>query len=462
MKRIIPLLVALLCSSSFVAPAGGKFAHKQHYKGTLYFIDGKYAKALSHFQRAYNKAPDNFNFALSLGLGLGRTGKGKQGIKVLQGAQPDKQDPAYRQKLALKDFFAGMVHAYAGQFHQAIPLYRKSIQAQRELDEPEILSVMHNALGHAIVVNRGRHAYHRGGRAPHYHVHVRDFRNALPHFEAALEHDPNNPVARHNYQLLCDSLGIVPKVFDKADAASRSSASTGNTYSNLPGNVSAALTLTEYDEIILLLDISGSMVMENVICKGATRFDVMKETLLLLLDEIDSQTRIGLGTIGGDCGRPPKLWFSAGQLDKEELRAKLRFLTPDGTTPLLSTLHASTDLFTTGNQAARSIFLVSDGEDVCRAPGVEICSWAKNLAKRDIVINILTFLEANFSNTNAFAEYTCLSDNTYGRILYIDNYRCRMERYEFSLMETCHFYLPPIRRADCLGPTVKDLWAIDK
>lgn len=433
-------------------------AYKSHYKGTLYFSDGRYKKALGLLEKAYEMEPGNFNFALSLGLCYGRLQQTSEGINVLHAVGLRESDPDYQQKLILRLFFEGMIRVYAGHYHKAIPLLRRSIELQEQINEPELLSVMYNVLGYATLLNQGK-GVHGEDLSPHYHVHRRDMLRAVAFFEQALANDAGNEAARRNYTLLADSLGITPQGFNQ-EAAIVKAHNKGNTYSNLPGNINRALEFANYDEVVFLLDISGSMVMEKVPCKGATRFDVMKETVSLMLNQMDISTKIGIGTIGGDCGTVPRLWYNTSQLTRKELRSHLRFLVPDGTTPLVTILKESPVLFSDDPQADKAIFLVSDGANVCADRGQDLCQWAAGLSQKNITINILTFLETNFSNTKAFAEYTCLSDNTQGRILYLDNYRCSLERYEFNLVETCRFEIPKFRRVECWGPAVKDLWAI--
>lgn len=282
---------------------------------------------------------------------------------------------------------------------------------------------------------------------------------AREEFERALACNADNEAARYNYTVLSDSLGLAPQAFS-VEPAGAQALKSGNTYNNLPDNINRALDFANYDEVVFLLDISGSMVQEKVICKGETRFKVMKETMQLILNQMDPDIPIGIGTIGGDCGTTPRLWFRTTELTRAQLRQRLEFLVPDGTTPLLTILKASPELFSESPTNSKALFLVSDGANICRAQGLDICEWVRDLPRQHITINILTFLETNFSNTNAFAEYTCLADQTQGRILYIDNYRCRLERYEFDLAETSNFRIPAFRRVACWGPAVKDLWAI--
>jgi hypothetical protein len=186
----------------------------------------------------------------------------------------------------------------------------------------------------------------------------------------------------------------------------------------------------------------------------------MRETALLLLENFSDSTRIGIGTIGGDCGTVPKLWHPSGTQSRDDLRWMLKFLVPDGTTPLLTILQETPSLFSDNPSTSKAIIFISDGENICRLPGVDICEWSEQLASKNITINIMTFLGASLENTNAFAEYTCLAENTFGELLYMDGNRCRLEHYRFDLVKACQFTLPALKRVNCWGPAVDDLWAI--
>jgi hypothetical protein len=83
------------------------------------------------------------------------------------------------------------------------------------------------------------------------------------------------------------------------------------------------------------------------------------------------------------------------------------------------------------------------------------------MAERNITINVLTFLDANRDNSNAFAEYGCLAANTGGQILYLDNYRCSYEYFGAGLAESCLPQIPNLRKVSCWGPAVKELWAVE-
>ncbi len=466
MQRLIFLLVATLALLSFAQPSpavvGGKAAYQNYVLGSYYFSEGDYNRSVNYLRRAYEAEPEEYNFALALALALGRNGKANDGISLLNSTDVllKSDHPDYTQLFAMRHFVAGLIHCFSKQFQQAIPSLESAIRLQQTLDRAEVLGAMYNALGYAKLLDQGRGAESHNGLEAHHHLHKRDLERSRDIFLQALRADPNQQAATFNYKFLCDTLGETPAI-PLLQAVNRN---PGNSvvaarYSSLPVDMKAVLPFREYDEIVYLLDISGSMVMEKVSCVGRDRFQVMRETALFLLDSIRTETQVGIGTIGGDCGTTPKLWHPSGSIDKGELRTALEFLVPDGTTPLLTILQQTPGLFTDNPNTRKSIFFISDGENVCRMPGVDICEWSEGLAQKGITVNILTFLGASLDNTGAFAEYTCLAENTRGRILYLDVDRCSLQRYTFDLVAACQLYLPEIRRVNCWGPSVKNLWA---
>lgn len=453
---------ALLFSLAFLSlsPFGGqKVAFKAHYKGMLLYGEGNYQRAVGQFERAYSIIPGNYNFGLSLAVALSRAGRATEGLNLLQKCSSllTSQDPEYGQKMAYQQFFRGMILMYDGRYGDAISPIKESIELQRAIGEPKMLSIYNNALGYATLLNQGGGSHAQDTLGMHYHVHKRDLLRAFDYFDRALTYDPKNSTALYNYFLVRDTLGMdaLEDFFQNRDTGLMTEGRT------LPENSGRALQFAEYDELLLLLDISGSMVMENVPCMGTTRFDVMQETALLVLDSLPLHTQLGLATIDGDCGTEPVAWEPVGRLSRYDMRYRLRFLAPNGTTPLLERLKYCPELFLDADSTRKAIFLISDGANICRMGGEDVCDWAEEMAQRNITVNILTFLGTSSDNTDAFAEYGCLADMTGGQILYMDNYRCSYEYYGNSLIESCRPKIPGLRRVQCWGPAVKDLWAVE-
>ncbi len=455
---LLSLLLLLLVSATI---DGGrqKAAFSAHYKGMLHYAEAQYSRAVHQFEKAHRIIPDNYNFNLSLGLALSRVGRLDEGLQLVNKSKRllSPNEPDYEQLLATRSFFLGMMQLHGGRSGKAQGALRESIQRQEALGDPRRLSICHNALGYAVLMHQGGSDHGSDTLGMHYHVRKGDLLRALEQFDQAVKYDIRNINALYNYALLRDTLGLegMEEYYAQQDSGVVRSAD------ELPGNTERTLQFTDYDELLFLLDISGSMVMETVPCMGATRFEVMKQTALFILDSLPARTQLGLGTIDGDCGTEPHAWEPVGKLSRYDMRYRLRFLPPNGTTPLLERLQASPELFARPDSSRKSIFLISDGANICRSGGADICGWAEELARRNITINVLTFLDATASNSNAFAEYGCLADNTGGKILYMDNYRCGYEYFGSALVKSEQPRIPSLRRVSCWGPAVKDLWAFE-
>lgn len=454
------LILVVVFSFAFGAPPGSqKRAYKHFFRGTISYEEGLYRESSRQFGKAYEIIPQNYSIALSYAVSLAQAGDVQKAVKIFLRCSNlfNKLDPEYEQKKATLAYSGGLIYCYAGDYNLAARYFRQSLNRQVKLGNTKLISSLYNALAYAQFMNQSSNSYDKGDIDRHFHITEADMKKSVETLKASLKFDPTNQVARKNLKLMTDSLGVkYPLVFDSTAMMQRRAEQA---YVSLPQDVYQSIDFEKYDEVVFMLDISGSMVMENVICMGKTRFEVMRETVLFLLQHIDPKVKIGLGTIGGDCGTEPRLWVSAGEKTRKDLTWDLRFLTPDGTTPLLEILKSSTTLFTESDSLSRSVFLVSDGANVCTAQGLDICEWATELGQKGTTINILTFLDAQLNNVNAFAEYGCLAENTYGEIHYIDNLYCRLQAFSFDMVERFAPEFPAFERVECFGKNRK-LWAV--
>jgi tetratricopeptide (TPR) repeat protein len=453
-------LGVLMISLAFLAPPGSqKKAYKHFFKGTISYGEGQFRSASQQFGRAYEILPDNYSIALSLAVSLAQSGETSKAIKVFDRCSGlfSKRDPDYQQKKATLAFSGGLIYCYAKKYNAAAGYFRRSISIQTKLGDSKLLGALYNAMAYAQFMNQSSNSNQKADVERHFHITEHDMKRAMTFLQEALKYDPANPVARNNLKLMTDTLGLkYPLVFDSTAMMQRRAEQA---YVSLPQDVFSSIDFKGFDEIIFMLDISGSMVMEDVICMGKTRFEVMRETVLYLMKNIDPEVKIGVGTIGGDCGTEPRLWIEAGSKSRKDLIWDMEFLTPDGTTPLLNILKSSGALFTRSDSVRRSIFLVSDGANICKAEGMDICEWASNIGQKNTTINILTFLDAQLNNVNAFAEYGCLAENTFGEIHYIDNLYCRLKAFSFDMVEGFAPEFPEFERVTCFGEH-KKLWAV--
>jgi tetratricopeptide (TPR) repeat protein len=460
MLNRLPLIITVLLCFAFLTPPGSqKRAYKYFFRGTISYEEGLFKDASRQFGKAYEIVPQNYSIALSYAVSLAQAGDFQKAIKIFLrcGNLFNKLDPEYEQKKATLAYSGGLIYCYAKDYNLAARYFRQSLNRQIKLGNTKLIGALYNALAYAQFMNQSSNSYDKGDINRHFHITESDMKKAVETLKASLKFNPGNPVARKNLKLMTDSLGIkYPLVFDSTAMLQRRAEQA---YISLPQDVYNSIDFQNFDEVVFMLDISGSMVMENVVCMGKTRFEVMRETVLHLLRNIDPMVKIGIGTIGGDCGTEPRLWVSAEEKTRKELIWDIQFLVPDGTTPLLNILKSSTALFSPSDSTRRGIFLVSDGANICKAEGLDICEWATQVGQQGTAINILTFLDAQLNNVNAFAEYGCLAENTFGEIHYIDNLYCKLQAFSFDMVDRFAPEFPEFERVYCFGKNRK-LWAV--
>lgn len=448
------------CSVAFILPAGTnlKKAYQEHYEGSLLYAEGFIKKANQKFKRAYQILPDNFYFALAYGLSEGRLGNKQLGIDLIHQANKHlpKEEDNYDYKRSVASFMAGMVYAYNQDYDAAFQQIQTALSNLP--DSASVKSIMLNNLGYLQLLNQSRNQHETRDSPAHLHIRKHDLEDAHFYFQQALKLNPENGVAYANYKTISDTLGLAVE-FNKPSIEAKKRAQTDEpTFLYMDEHIRSSLELGKYEELAFLVDVSGSMVAEQVLCMADDRFGVMKTLSRKIVKKLPDQVKLGIGTIGGDCPDAPAKWKPCGSISKDELDTDLRFLIPDGTTPLLTRLLQSPELFSATSHTKKSIFLISDGSNTCRERGLDICAFATELAQKDITVNVLTFLNSSFNNTSAFSEYICLADNTNGKVIYLDNLRCFFETFDFDLTTSCQLTIPEIEKSYCWGDHIETLW----
>jgi Ca-activated chloride channel family protein len=133
--------------------------------------------------------------------------------------------------------------------------------------------------------------------------------------------------------------------------------------------------------LVLVLDGSGSM--KESSGTGGTRMDAAKKGLRSVINQLPSDSKVGLRVYGstisdgkGSC-KDTQLLAPVADVDKHRLKQGVNKLKPLGNTPIAYSLQqAYKDL---PSEGPRSIVLVSDGEENC---GGNPCKVARDLKKK--------------------------------------------------------------------------------
>ncbi len=247
----------------------------------------------------------------------------------------------------------------------------------------------------------------------------------------ALRYDPNHAAARHNLQAIEHGLTILDQAIPTLDlnpfvceptkrqqTASVQDTSAENQSSGITANSPLRLlnltmldSLSRYDELILVLDISGSMDAQMFPGRSETRMEVMKLIALELTKIIKTRTRIGCVTVGGECGASPQIYLKT-KTPRHDIFQAISHLQIDGMTPLHCALKSAPDLFSDGRKSSsnrRGICVLSDGLNSCPDPDM-ICQIAQDLAVLNIQTNVISLLlEDEMRNQTEYEAYLCMS-----------------------------------------------------
>lgn len=260
-------------------------------------------------------------------------------------------------------------------------------------------------------------------------VHINDIHRAKAFFERSLLADPTGTVANHNLALMTKILelpsqirvkskGYIPNSFieqinlnpEDLQAATKSldSNTSNQGKHSWPEKYNEMFTLLEdKNEIVFVLDISGSM--RANISKGSivTRFESMVESVKTLVEWLPKDKKIGLLTVGGRCGEGPSVKLPVDHHNRQAIFKILKKLRPTGGTPLYDRLVSSRTLFSI-EENKKTIFLASDGLESCQG-NLSLCKLATQLCQQGIDVTVLSLLLDRRSSFRAQGTYQCLT-----------------------------------------------------
>ncbi len=289
-------------------------------------------------------------------------------------------------------------------------------------------------------------------------------RMAIEHFRDALTYNPENEIAQQNLDTLISKLEerglpIPPHhhaqhvlsglqiAFDSLnlDSLQNTSVMPLLDYTLLPNNYNLILTqLSQYDEILLCLDLSGSM--DDPVPWGPeiSKFAVAQQLSIFLVAQLKKETFIGIISVGRDCDENAALNHSIASASRIELATRLEAVRPHGHTPLNTRLKMAGHMFSS-RKNRKLVFLLSDGMDTCdELPN--LCGTAANLAANGIDLSVFSFINETLDEESraAYAVYNCMVNPSQGVIYTINEGGGLEDEIDYEPVSNNILLLPPM------------------
>lgn len=366
--------------------------------------------------------------------------------------------------------FKGLLELRSGfyQFTTAYKSFRKAYYCELRSSVPsfKLLSQIQNAMGYTRMIYGGPNQSNAADY-PHCNWIISDLISSLKNFEQALYFDEENENARANRDTIIAKIkqsGLWVEEFEEQVKAKpieriRSELLIEEKSKNdtldlldvnmLPHNKEVLLRILEkYDELLLVVDISGSM--EDIHpMKGVSRFALMKELVLFLFHELPASTHVGIVSVGGSCRRHPQLYFPTEMDARKDIMDHMKNLAPNGNTPLIYSLTRGKELFTT-QENQKALFLISDGMERC-GPPMDLCILAGDLYAMGVDLHIISFILAGMEDSEfAYEIYKCMTRYSNGYIFKYDDEVVEEKQIDPAPVHEEVLLLPPITYGDNL------------
>ena len=165
--------------------------------------------------------------------------------------------------------------------------------------------------------------------------------------------------------------------------------------------------IDEFDEVIFLHDLSGSMdtITENT--RGMRRIDLANELLSCMTYDL-AHKDLGMVSVGNFCGTAPQHKYAVTEYDTTVFRQEVGCCDVFGATPLRERLQNIDSLFVDQN-SKRLIFLLTDGMDNCISP-FDLCELSQLLFDKGIYLSILHLLPDEEQYDRIKDIYHCMTN----------------------------------------------------
>lgn len=388
-------------------------AKKLHYRAIKLVKDQKFKKAKKLLIKAISldRNPEYFIDLADLYV---RDGKPKKAFETIEKIViDDHTEPIKKvQFSAWKAYYGlslGIPRVPREKFNDAIELMELY-----KIDSNSMLSSLYN--NSAV----SRIFYQSDGSTDDYPlIHRRDFEQASRYFQKAIELDPDNCTAYYNLEFSKTVLNEIPfdtMKYDYIEVEQFLELSYPDLFCILPGrpkHTTIVEKLSKYKEVVLVLDISGSM--SAIASTGQSRFNLMQEVAGGIISDLDTAVQIGIITLGQDCAVKPQYEFRVGEVDRKTLSSTVDNLRLNGATPLNRRLQEARQLFT-DKKGEKAIFLFSDGINSCNQSS-STCMLGQEIGASGINIFAFSLLLEESQYFDEYAIYDCITKASYGELI---------------------------------------------
>ncbi len=313
-----------------------------------------------------------------------------------------------------------------------------------------MLSRCYNALGYLDVM---QHLSEQGTQKKRI-VEKRVLLNARLLFEEALRYQPKSQVAATNYNIINTALRQAPSKIESyqlidlipekplaALATKEEKPTLKADPALLPsGIVGITEALSAFYEIILMIDISGSMRLHSLSKQQFTRHRIMKNMVYALLNNLDANVLVGAVSVGGSCDQSPLMKLPTSQ-NRKAIATTLETIEADGHTPVNVALTHMPELYQSSN-SKRAVLFITDGMESCDPEATcELSAW---LGGQNIELHILTFLE-EVGAPLEYKSYACMTQTSNGSINAISP-KGDIEVRDFNFYIEEKLILPPLEQ----------------
>jgi len=287
------------------------------------------------------------------------------------------------------------------------------------INHNRVKSLVCNNMGVLQLLYQGTNEMHRSPMKP---LSQHDVSVSIGMLDSALSLTPEDTVVQGNLDRLLD---IAPTPFNRYLCTRKPIGSDNDSLDRFSKTDSLRLAkyctiglfnanydslyryIDEFDEVVFLHDLSGSMDTVTVNTRGMRRIDLANELLSCLTFDL-AHKDLGMVSVGNLCGTAPQHLYEVTKYDTTVFRSEVGCCDVFGATPLRERLQEIDTLFFNKN-SKRLIFLLTDGMDNCISP-FDLCELSKFLFDQGIYLSILHLLPDEEQYDEIKDIYHCMTN----------------------------------------------------